>query len=90
MRQQDLNTIAKMLPFSFLPEERIQSLLPRFSMETHEKGKILFAQEISISGTIKDGTNGEDLFGASVAAFRSLSPRWPEQVTLCSSPTRCR
>lgn len=26
----------------------------------------LFAQEISISGTIKDGTNGEDLFGASV------------------------
>ena len=47
MRQQDLNAIAKMLPFSFLPEERIQSLFSDFSMETHEKGTILFVQEIS-------------------------------------------
>ena len=47
MRQQDLNTIAKMPPFSFIPEERIQSLFSDFSMETHEKGTILFVQEIS-------------------------------------------
>ena len=47
MRQQDLFTIAKILPFSFLPEEKIEDLLPHFTMETHEKGKILFVQEIS-------------------------------------------
>lgn len=47
MRQQDLNTIAGIPPFSFLPEEKIESLASHFTMETHEKGKILFVQEIS-------------------------------------------
>lgn len=47
MRQQDLSTISNILPFSFLPKEKIESLLPHFAMETHEKEKILFVQEIS-------------------------------------------
>lgn len=47
MRQQDLNTITRIPPFSFIPEDAVRSILEHFSLVTHEKGEILFVQEIS-------------------------------------------